>query len=79
VGAGAVAEVDQLIDDCLDPQPFGQRGGQQQPGVGDRVVVVEHRNKPCRAVGGGIEKLPSSSGSMDVSATPFSLLRGPFS
>jgi hypothetical protein len=27
----------------------------------------------------GIEKVPSWSGAMDVSATPFSLLRGPFS
>ena len=27
VGAGPVAKVDQLIDDRLDAEPFGQRGG----------------------------------------------------
>jgi hypothetical protein len=25
----------------IDPEPLSQRGGQQQPGVGDRVVVIE--------------------------------------
>jgi hypothetical protein len=64
--AGTVAEVDQPIDGCLDAQALSQRGGQQQPGVGDRVVVIERRNKPSRAVGDGIEKVPSWSGWMDV-------------
>jgi hypothetical protein len=30
---------DTHVDDRLDPEPLSQRGGQQQPGVGDRVVV----------------------------------------
>ena len=52
VMAGTAAKVDQLVDDGLDAEPVGQRGGEQQAGVGDRVVVVERHNKPCRAVGG---------------------------
>jgi hypothetical protein len=35
------AEVDQLVGGLLDPQPLCQRGGQQQPGRGDRPLVVE--------------------------------------
>jgi hypothetical protein len=27
--AGTVTEVDQLIDDCLDPEALGERGGRQ--------------------------------------------------
>jgi hypothetical protein len=41
VRARALAEVHQLIHDRLDPQLLGERGRQQQPGVGDRVVVVK--------------------------------------
>jgi hypothetical protein len=41
VVAGSVAEVDQLVDDRLHTQPFSQRGGQRQAGVGDGVVVIE--------------------------------------
>jgi hypothetical protein len=52
VGTATVAQVDQGVDDRLDSQALGQRGGQQQPGVGDRVVVVEGHNKPSAAVGG---------------------------
>jgi hypothetical protein len=32
---------DTHVDDRLDPKPLSQRGGQQRPGVGDRVVVIE--------------------------------------
>jgi hypothetical protein len=39
--ARPVAEIHQLVGGLLDPQPLGQRGGQQQPGRGDRVLVVE--------------------------------------
>jgi hypothetical protein len=52
VGTRPTAKVDQLIDHCLDVKTLGQRGGQQQPGVGDRMVVVERHNKPGGAVGG---------------------------
>ena len=41
VVAWSVAEVDQLVDHRLHPQPFSQRGGQCQAGVGDSVVVIE--------------------------------------
>jgi hypothetical protein len=37
----SVAEVDQLVGGLLDSQPLSERGGQQQPGRGDRVLVVE--------------------------------------
>ncbi|HYY78846.1 MAG TPA: hypothetical protein VFD04_06635 [Actinomycetes bacterium] len=52
VGAGAITKVGQLVDDGLDAGAFGEGGGQQQPGVGDRVVIVERHNKPRGAVGG---------------------------
>jgi hypothetical protein len=52
VGARAITKVDQLVDDRLDAEAFGEGGGQQQPGVSDRVVVVERHNKPSGAVGG---------------------------
>jgi hypothetical protein len=39
--ARPVAEIDQLVGGLLDPQPLGERGGQQQPGRGDRVLVIE--------------------------------------
>lgn len=51
MGTRTAAKVNQLVDDRLDLQPLRQRGRQQQPGVGDRMVV-EDRTKPCRAVGG---------------------------
>jgi hypothetical protein len=79
VGAGAVTEVDQLIDDRLDPQRLGQRGRQQQPGVATAWSSSNTAPSPAGLWEDGIEKAPSSSGPMDVSATPFSLLRGPFS
>jgi hypothetical protein len=59
VMARTVAKVDQLVDDCLDPQALSQRGGQQEPGVGHRVGVVERHNKPGGAVEDGLEKVPS--------------------
>jgi hypothetical protein len=58
--AGTVAEVDQLVDDRLEPEPLGQGGGQQQPGVGDRVVVVERDGESRSGLWeDGIEKVPS--------------------
>jgi hypothetical protein len=52
VVAGPLAKVDQLVDDRLDAKAFGKGGGQQQPGVGDGVVIVEHRHHGAGAVGG---------------------------
>jgi hypothetical protein len=40
-GAGSVAEVDQLVGGLLQPEPLGQCCGQQQPCVGDGVLVIE--------------------------------------
>jgi hypothetical protein len=39
--AGAVTEVDELVGGLLDPQPLGQRGGQQQSGMCDGPGIVE--------------------------------------
>jgi hypothetical protein len=39
--ARPAAEIDQLVGGPLDPQPLGQGGSQQQPGRGDRVLVIE--------------------------------------
>ena len=39
--AGAVTEVDQLVGGLLQAEPLGERGGQQQPRVGDRALVIE--------------------------------------
>jgi hypothetical protein len=36
-----VPKIDQPVGDLLDPQPLGQRRRQQQPGRGDRTLVVE--------------------------------------
>ena len=52
VGAGALAQVDQLVDHRLDPEPLRQGGGQQQSGVGDRVLIVEGDRKAVWTVGG---------------------------
>jgi hypothetical protein len=41
VGAGRAAQADQLVSGLLDAEPLGQGRGQQQPGVGDSVAVVE--------------------------------------
>jgi hypothetical protein len=49
---GAIIEVDQLIDHRFDPQPVGECGGQQQPGIGDGVVVVEADGEPVWTVRG---------------------------
>jgi len=52
VRAGPFPKVDQPIDHRFQTKPFGQRGAQQQPGVGDGVVVIERHAKGVRPVGG---------------------------
>jgi len=52
VRASPLAKVDQLVGCLLDPQPLGQRGGQQQTRVGDGVGVVEDDVEPVQGVGG---------------------------
>jgi hypothetical protein len=39
--AGPVAQVHQLVGELLDPEPLGQRRGQEQPCGRDRALVVE--------------------------------------
>jgi hypothetical protein len=39
--ARPTAEIDQLVGGLLDSQPLGQGGSQQQPGRGDRVLVIK--------------------------------------
>jgi hypothetical protein len=46
------AQVDQLVDHRLDPEPLREGGGQQQSSVGDRVVVVEADSEAVWTVGG---------------------------
>jgi hypothetical protein len=43
---------DTHVDDRLDPKPLSQRGGQQRPGVGDRVVVIEADDEGEGTAGG---------------------------
>lgn len=50
--ARAITEVDQLIGHLLDAQPVAEGSGQQQPGIGDRVVVVEADAEPVWTMGG---------------------------
>jgi hypothetical protein len=50
VGTSTVAKVHQRVDHLLDAEPLGKRGGQQQPGVGDRVGVVERDDEGVGAV-----------------------------
>jgi hypothetical protein len=52
VCTGPLTKVDQLVDHLLDAQAVGQRSWQQQPGVGDRVVVIEGHAEGVGAVGG---------------------------
>jgi hypothetical protein len=40
VRASPPAQVDDRIGGLLDAEPFGQRGGQQQAGVGDGCLSV---------------------------------------
>jgi hypothetical protein len=78
VVAGSVAEVDQLVDHGLHPQPFGQGSGQCQAGVGDRVVVIERDHEGAGVCDDGVEKVPSELGFVAGSQPPFSQLKGPF-
>jgi hypothetical protein len=79
VVAGPLAKVDQLVDDRLDAEAFGMVAGSSSPAL---ATAWSSSNTATMVLGlweDGIEKVPSWSGPMDVSATPFSLLRGPFS
>ena len=51
VRAGPLAQINQLVDHCLDLQPLRQGRWQQQAGVGDRVVVIERHDEPAWAMG----------------------------
>ena len=37
----AGAEVDELVGGLLDPQPLGERGGQQQPSVRNGSWIIK--------------------------------------
>jgi hypothetical protein len=58
-GASPLAHVDQRIGGLLDAQPLGQRGRQQQTGVGDRVVSSKRVSSWSRVWEDPIENLPS--------------------
>ena len=48
---GALAEVDVGVEQLTEHESLGQAGGKDQPGVGDRMVVVEGDGDLIGAVG----------------------------
>jgi hypothetical protein len=59
VRASPLAQIDHLVGGLLDAQPLGQRGRQQQTGVGDGVSVVKQVPSWSRMWQDPIEKVPS--------------------
>ena len=57
--ASPLAQVDQRIGGLLDAQPLGQRGRQQQAGIGHRMGVVKQLSSWSRVWQDPIENLPS--------------------
>ncbi len=45
-----IPQVDVLVEELPQTQVLGQRGGQDQPGVGHEALVVEGHLKPVQAV-----------------------------
>jgi hypothetical protein len=39
--ARTITQINELVGELLDPEPLGQRRGQQQPRGGDGVIVIE--------------------------------------
>jgi hypothetical protein len=78
VVAGSAAEVDQLVHHGLHPQPFNQRCGQRQAGVGDGVVVIERDDEGAGGVRRWHRKGALRVGVMAGSQPSFSQLKGPF-
>jgi hypothetical protein len=79
VVAGSVAEVDQLVDDVLHTQPFGQGCGQRQPGIGDGVVVIEGDDEGVWGVRRWHRKGALRAGVRGWLATAILPAQGPFS
>jgi hypothetical protein len=50
-GARRAAQVDVLVDQLPEHEPLGQGGGQDETGVGDRMVIVETDRDRVGAVG----------------------------
>jgi hypothetical protein len=65
-GASPLAQVDQRIGGLLDAQPLGQRGRQQQPRVGDRVVSSKRVSSWSRVWEDPIENLPPDGGTRQL-------------
>jgi hypothetical protein len=79
-GTRPITQVDQRIGGLLEPEPLGQRGRQQQAGVGHCVGVVEADVELVWGVGGcQLRKCPSGRGLRQLSQASFSQVRGPFS
>jgi hypothetical protein len=68
VRAGPLTQVDQRIGGLLDAQPLGQRGRQEQPGVGDGVGVVKGDVELVEGVGGPHRESALLMGSMTALA-----------
>jgi hypothetical protein len=75
-GARRAAQVDVLVDQLAEHEPLGQGGGQDETGVGDRVVVVEADRDLIGTVGRSHEQVPSWLGATVVLSTPFSQVSG---
>jgi hypothetical protein len=48
--AGRVAQVDVVVEQLPQAEVLGQRGRQDQPGVGHRMLVVEGHGQGVEAV-----------------------------
>jgi len=59
VRASPLAQVDHLIGGLLDAQPLGQRGRQQQAGVGDGVGVIKAGVELVEVWEDAVENVPS--------------------
>jgi hypothetical protein len=46
-----LSEIDDLIGEGFDPQPSGQRPGQDETGMGHHMVVIEGHVEPVESVG----------------------------
>jgi len=84
VGGAWPRQADVGVGRLADAEPVGQGGGQQQPGAGNGMAVVEADVELVKVWGGvawdaGIEKVPFLACGNGRQTPVFSQLRGPFS
>ena len=60
--ARTITQINELVGELLDPEPLGQRRGQQQPRGGDGVIVMKATSTVSRTTcEDRIEKVSSDS------------------